>query len=117
MQQGREEVHVLPVRKIHKLMKVAYLNCKQSKSYSKEGDIDSMLGNIEKLNEIQFTTLSDVTNNEFADNANFFDNNEDTAEISVTVSTTKDRDGIIVNSLVSRMSSIQDPSNEAISKV
>ncbi len=66
----------------------------------------TLLGNFEKLNEIQFTTLSNVSKDEFADDPNFSNDNEDTAKMSVTVSTTKDRDGNIVNSPVSRMSII-----------
>ncbi len=43
-------------------MKVAYLNCKEK---STEDDIDLMLKDFEKLNEIQFTTLFDVPKMDF----------------------------------------------------
>ncbi len=86
---------------------MAYLN-HNKKLYSKEDDIDSMWGNFEKSNEIWFTTLSNVQKDEFSDDPNFSDDNDNTSETSVTVSTTKDKDGNIVDFLVSRTSSIRE---------
>ncbi len=78
-------------------MKVAYLNCKQSKSDSKEDDIDSMLPNFEKSNEIQFTILFNVPKNEFLDDENF--SNSDFFKESISVSTTKNINFKMINSL------------------
>ncbi len=86
-------------------MKVAYLNCMETKSNSKEDDIDSMFSNFEKSNEIHCTTLSDVPTNAFLDNTNFSVN--DFIKESLTVSTTKNIDEKIINSPVSKMASIK----------
>ncbi len=86
-------------------MKVTYLNRKNNSSPLKEDDIDLMLANFEKSNEIRFTTLSDVPRNEFIDDPNFALSNCNDA--SVTVSTTKIKGGQIINSPVSKMSSIK----------
>ncbi len=91
------------------LMKVAYLNCKINQNDDGGGDdIDSMLANFEKSNKIDFTTLSDVPQSEFLEDTNFFRNKKSSDEDeSITVSTTKCRDGSIINSPVSKISSIK----------
>lgn len=86
-------------------MKIAYLNEKNKESNTKEDDIESMLTDFEKSDEIRFTTLSDVPSDEFLHDPNFSD--EDFNKSSITVSTTKDRHGDIVNSPVSKMASIK----------
>ncbi len=90
-------------------MKVAYLNCKNDQEEIEGGDdIDSMLANFEKSNEIRITTLSDVPIHEFFDESNFSEkNNSFNKDESITVSTTKHSDRSIINSPVSKISSIK----------
>lgn len=88
-------------------MKVAYLNYKHTKCESKDDDIDSMLANFKKSNEIQFTSLSDIPKKEFLDGSNFSGDNNHHTEETVTVLTTKDKSGNFINSPVSKMSLIK----------
>ncbi len=54
-------------------MKIAHLNRRNKESSTKEDDIESMLTDFEKSNEIRFTTLSNVPSDEFLHNPNFSD--------------------------------------------
>ncbi len=90
-------------------MEVAYLNRKNNQEDLKRGeDIDLMLENFEKSNEIRFTTLSDVPRHELYDDSNFSrKNNSLNEDESIAVSTTKHIDGSIINSPVSNISPIK----------
>ncbi len=89
-------------------MKVVYLHCKNDVLGNPDDDINSMLINLKKSNESRFTTLSDMPRQEFFNNGNSKTNNLLSRNDSNTLSTTKRCDGTIINSSVSKLTSIKD---------
>ncbi len=67
-----------------------------------------MLINFEKSNEIRFTILSDVPGQEFFNHGNFSEKKIILLKKIITLSTTKNSDGTIINSLLSKLTSIKD---------
>ncbi len=98
-------------------MKVVNLHQKNNECGNCDDDIDSMLINFEKSNEIRFPTLSEGPRQEFFNHSNFYKkNNSFFQNNSITVSTTKNSDGTIINSPVSKLTSIKDQRHRTIGK-
>ncbi len=99
-------------------IKVPYFNCSNNQSDPEDDDIDSIMAYFENSDKIRITTLSDVPKEELTDDPIYSyngKNNNLAGVISIMVSTTKNKQGIIINSPVWKMSSTK--SIKPLSKV
>ncbi len=84
-------------------IKVAYFNHSYNQSDPEKDDVDSIMAYFENSDKIRITTLSDVPKEELTDDPIYSyngKNNNLAGVISIMVSTTKNKQGIIINSPV-----------------